>query len=86
MNKAYQLHCGEALAANDITEVNVYCNNVEGSYTINEGDIIHKELGILDHCAINSNKKVLVVQFARSSYPSDPAMVLVPDTIHYSNK
>jgi len=74
------------LAANDITEVNVYCNNVEDSYTINEGDIIHKELGMLDHCAIHSNKEVLVVQFARSRYPSDPAMVLVPATIHYSNK
>ena len=75
------------LAANDATEVNVYCNNTEESFTIHEGEFIHKELPLSDHCAIHSNKKVLVAQYASSpGYPSDPAMVLVPATIQYSNR
>lgn len=79
------------LAANDGTEVNMYCNNtVHELHTINEGEYIHKELGVLDHCAIHSNKEVLVAEYASSprhgGFPSDPAMVLVPATIYYSDK
>ena len=75
------------LAANDATEVDIYCNNIKESHTIDEGEYVHKELDRLDHCAIHSNKEVLVAEYANSrGYPSDPAMVLVPATIHYSNK
>ena len=78
------------LAANDATRVDIYCNNTKESYTINEGKYIHKQVGRLDHCAIYSNKEVLVAEYAKSSgnggKPSDPAMALVPAVIQYSNK
>ena len=77
------------LAANDATDVDIYCNNVKESHTINEGEYVHKELDRLDHCAIHSNKEVLVAEYANSrhqGYPSDPAMVIIPATIHYSNQ
>ena len=75
------------LAANDETQVNIYCNNTEESFTIDEGAFIHRELVASYHCAIHSNKEVLVAQYASSpGYPSDPAMALVPATIHYSNR
>ena len=78
------------LAANNATKVDIYCNNTKESYTINEGKYIHKEIGRLDHCAIYSNKEVLVAEYAKSAgnggNPSDPAMALVPAVIHYSNK
>ena len=50
--------------ANDTTEVDIYCNNVKKSHTINEEEYVHKELdrvARLDHCPIHSNKKVLVI-------------------------
>ena len=75
------------LAANDAIDVDIYCNNVKESHTINEGEYVHKELDRLEHCAIHSNKEVLVAEYANSrGCPSDPAMVLVPATIHYSIK
>ena len=78
------------LAANDGTDVDIYCNNTHESHTINEGEYVHKELGKLDHCAIHSSKEVLVAEYASSprhgGFPSDAAMALVPATIHYSNK
>ena len=74
------------MAADDTTEVHLYCNNMEETVTINEGEHIHRELGMLDHCAIHSDKEILVAQYSQSNYPSDPAMVLVPPTIYYSNQ
>ena len=75
------------LAANDAIDVDIYCNNVKESHTINEGEYVHKELDRLEHCANHSNKEVLVAEYANSrGCPSDPAMVLVPATIHYSIK
>ena len=78
------------LAAYDGTEVDIYCNNIHMSYTINEGEYVHRELARLDHCAIHSNKEVQVAEYASSprhgGFPSDPVMALVPATIHYSNK
>ena len=77
------------LAANDATEVDIYCNNILQTQIINEGEYIHRELGKFDHCAIHSNKEVLVAEYANSprngGFPSDPAMVLVPATIHYTD-
>ena len=78
------------LAANDATDVDIYCNNTHESHTINEGEYVHKELGKFDYCAVHSNKEVLVAEYASSprhgGFPSDVAMVLVPATIHYSNR
>ena len=77
------------LAANDDTVVEMYCNNIRETHNISEGQYIHKELGKLEHCAIHSNKEVLVAEYAKSprdgAFPSDPAMVLVPATIYYTN-
>ena len=46
--------------ANDATNVDIYCNNVKKSHTINEEENVHKELDRLDHCPMHSNKEVLV--------------------------
>ena len=74
------------MAANDETEVHFYCNNMEKTVTINEGEHIYRELGMLDHSAIYSDKEILATQHVWSNYPDDPAMVLVPPTIFYSNQ
>ena len=55
-------YCIRLLMANDATDVDIYCNNVKKSHTINEEEYVHKELDILyiDHCPMHSNKEVLV--------------------------
>ena len=53
--------------ANDANEVDIYCNNVTKSHTtvslityLRRYIYVHKKLDRLDHCAMYSNKKVLV--------------------------
>ena len=81
------------LAAYNSTEVFADCNNIKNFYTINAGETF-----IATHhncCAIHSNKKILVAQYSHGySYDrgtgyrttGDPMMMLVPATVHYSNK
>ena len=78
------------LAAYDSTTVNVYCNNVVKVYTINEGGFFNKTLRMTDHCAIYSEKIILVVQLSHGGSEEanhgDPMMTLVPATNQYLNK
>ena len=77
------------LAANNATVVDIYCNNVKETHTINEGEYIHKAIDKSVNCAVYSIKEVLVVEYAgswrTSGFPSDAAMALVPPTIYYTN-
>ena len=64
------------------------CNNARNSFAINAGKtftVTHQQ-----HCSIHSNKEILVAQYSPGSgYDGrigDPMMMLVPATIHYSNK
>ena len=83
----------KVLAANNSTTVNIYCNNTMESYVINEGEFFNKTLPMKEYCAIQSNKKLLVVQISHGAaedfnfvYYGDPMMTLVPDTNQYLNK
>ena len=78
------------LAAHDSATVNVCCNNVMKTYTINEGGFFNKTLQMTDHCAIYSDKVILVVQLSHSGDEDidhgDPMMTLIPATNQYLNK
>ena len=78
------------LAAHDSTTVNVYCTNVVKVYTVNEGGFFNKTLRMTDHCAIYSDKIILVVQLSHGGFEDsehgDPMMTLVPATNQYLNK
>ena len=78
------------LAANNNTIVNIYCNNTNESYIINEGGFVNRTLELQEYCAIYSNKEVLVVQFSHGGAEDidygDPMMTLVPATNQYLNK
>ena len=80
----------KVLAANDSTTVNIYCNNTMESYAINEGEFFNKTLPMKEYCAIQSNKKLLVVQISHGAAEDfnfgDPMMTLIPDTNQYLNK
>ena len=76
------------LAAYNSTEVFTDCNNARNSYSINAGNSFTVTYQI--HCAIHSNKEILVAQYNPvSSYDKgtgDQMMMLVPATVHYSNE
>ena len=78
------------LAAQNFTDINIYCNNTQQFYTINEGEFVNKTLSMQEYCAINSNKKVLVAQFSHGegyfTAIGDPMMTLVPSTNQYLNE
>ena len=81
----------KVLAAYHSTTVNMYCNNTLQSYNINEGEFFNKTSHMNVYCAIYSNKKVLVAQFAHGGSEEfnshgDPMMTLVPATNQYLNK
>ena len=81
----------KVLAAYHSTTVNMYCNNTLQSYIINEGEFFNVKSRMNVYCAIYSNKKVLVVQFAHGgseefNIHGDPMMTLVPATNQYLNK
>ena len=80
----------KALAAYNSTTINVYCNDIMESYTINEGEFINTTSQINEYCAIYSNKELLVVQLshggAEDSNNGDPMMTLVPAANQYLNK
>ena len=76
------------LAAYNLTEVFMDCNNVKNSYTINVGNsftVTHQY-----YCVIHSNKEILVAQYSPGygydRRTGDPMMMLVPAIDHYSNE
>ena len=81
----------KVLAAYNSTTVNVYCNNITESFTINEGEFFNRTLQMNQYCAIYSNKNVLLVQLSHgggenTGFYGDPMMTLVPATSQYFNK
>jgi len=80
----------KVLAAYNTTTVSIYCNDVNELQSIDEGQFVDKVLSTREYCAINSNKKVLVVQFSHGADEDnnygDPMMTLVPATNQYLNK
>ena len=77
----------KVLAAYNSTTVNIYCNNTMELYTIDEGGFFNKTLQMKEHCAIHSNKNVLVVQISHGGEEDrghgDSMMTLVPPTNQY---
>ena len=85
------------LASKDSTNVKIYCNNVEETVTVNEGQHYSKMLTLEQSCAVIANNPVLVVQFCHSymfyslfkykAVPKrgDPMMMIIPDTLQYSS-
>ena len=80
----------KALAAYNSTIINVYCNNIMESYTINEGEFISRTSRTNEYCAIYSNKELLVVQLSHGAREDngngDPMMTFIPDANQYLNK
>ena len=78
----------KVVAAYNFTAVDIYCNNTKQSYSLHEGDSI-SEIHFSVHCAIYSNKVVIIAQFSHGqnddSATGDPMMLLVPSTAHYTN-
>ena len=79
----------KTLAAYNSTTIDVYCNNIMESYTINEAEFINRTQ-TNEYCAIYSNKEVLVVQLSHGGQEDngngDPMMTFVPDANLYLNK
>ena len=78
------------LAAYNVTNVTIHCNDTTECHVINEGEFIHKALILQEYCTIYSNKKVLVMQYshgvADDPVNGDPMMTLVPATIQYMSQ
>ena len=77
----------KVLAAYDSTGVNIYCDDVKASYSLNQGTFFSYIIGQVS-CAIYASKKVLVAQFGHGftdddSPVGDPMMMLVPPTNQY---
>ena len=80
----------KVLASEDTTLLDIYCNNVKETHSISTGQHYTKTLS-QEYCVIYSNKPVLVAQFSHGGYEErdyigDPMMMIVPDTLQYSNK
>ena len=71
------------MAAYSLTSVSISCKNSIKSVVINEGEFI--SLTLQEHCAIHSDKEVLVSQFSHAGGIGDPMMIVLPATIHYSD-
>ena len=85
----------KVLAAYDSTSINIHCTNIRNSTasifgTINERDFKELTLSQQAHCAIHSNKKILVVQFSHGGREDnaygDPMMTLVPAADRHLSK
>ena len=76
------------IAAFDSSSVDIYCNNrLVENVNLNAGQSAYRIYQY--HCAIYSNKKILLMQFAHGQGDDgaygDPFMALVPSTMHYTN-
>jgi len=79
------------LGSNNLTQIDLFCNNVRESRFINEGEYYTKILSQQESCAIQSTKPVLVAQFShgykdQSDNIGDPMMMIIPDTLQFSSK
>ena len=76
----------KVLAASDSTDVDIYCENIKTSYTINQGRFVDHIIGH-ENCAIYASDVVLVSQLGHGSgddgTTGDPMMMLVPATTQY---
>ena len=77
------------LAAHDSTSIDIYCNMMIFNTTIDEGKFYEEQFND-SHCAIYTNKKVLVVQLSHGGDEDAgngaPMMTLVPSTNQYFNR
>ena len=85
------------LASYNLTEIDLYCKNLEESHIINEesqiineGQHYSKTLS-QEYCVIQSTKPVMVVQFSHGGYEEgdyigDPMMIIIPDKFEFSNQ
>ena len=80
----------KTLATYNSTVVDIYCNDSKESNTISDGEFIKRMYSLQEHCAIYSNKKIVVAEFSHGQLDDnatgDPMMTTVPATIHYTNK
>ena len=77
------------LASHNLTEIDLYCNNIKEAHIINDGEFCNKVLSHGEVCVIYSNKPVLVAQFSHGLDEDgigDPMMMIVPDTHEFSNR
>ena len=77
------------LASQNMTKVDLYCNNFYEFSSINEGQYYSKISQ--EYCVIRSDKPVLVAQFSRGGYDErdyfgDPMMMIISDTLQFSHK
>ena len=87
----------KVLAAQNLTIVDIFCNDSKETHSLNEGEFFTKIIEFEINCAIHSNEQVVVAQFSHGYQDEivddviidgygDPSMIFVPATIHYSNK
>ena len=71
------LYSIKILTVYNFTVITIYCNNMRDriAYRRNEGESVERTVSNQQYCAIYSNKKVLVIQFSRSS-DEDNGMVI----------
>jgi len=74
------------LAADDSTNIDIYCNNVKESHSIDRGGSVIKTLGSNDNCAINSDKSVLVTQIGSGEDGIPQLMIVISGISHYSHE
>ena len=75
----------KVLAAQDSTNVIIYCNNTAYSYTLNEQGHTTMTLDYQEYCAVHSNKEVLVAQFSGKN-GEDPSMGLASARKNFARK
>ena len=78
------------LAAYNLTNISLYCNDTLQFSTINEGETLVRNFTLQEYCVIHSNHKILVAQLSHGqdddSANGDPLMMLIPAKIHYASK
>ena len=83
--KSYSI---KILAAHNMTKITVYCNNLDESHVVNEGQYLSKTLPSQEYCVVYSDKPILVVQFGHGMNEDgngDPMMTIIPDILKFSN-
>ena len=82
----------KVVAANNLTIVDIYCNDTRRSYALSEGTHINISLSLQEYCVVSSNKKILVALFSHGRDDDndgdgygDPMMIVVPSIDQYSN-
>ena len=77
------------IGSQNSTVIDIYCNNLKESHTINEGEHYSKTVSQQEYCAIHSNKGIMVVQFNLGqnveSTSGDPMIIVLPNTFQYSS-